>query len=98
MKKTYSFKNENGTFVCFLDYEEEGDFETFLLFVCERLGVVEPLTTVTPYSLMAEFEYAGSELIASYNSDAGCYLRIPPGSTLPANTLIDQCYGEAGEG
>ena len=30
MKKTYTFDNENGTFISFLDYEEEDDFETFL--------------------------------------------------------------------
>lgn len=93
MKKTYSFRNENGTFVCFLDYEEEDDFEMFLPFVCERLEVEVPLTTVTPYSLMAEFDYGGSSLVASYNADAGCYLRIPPNSNLSADAIIERCYG-----
>ena len=95
MKKTYSFSNNNGIFVCFLDYEEEDDFEIFLPFVCMKLGVEVPSTILTPYSLMAEFDYDGNALIASYNSDAGCYLRIPPDSKLSADAITKLCYGDA---
>jgi hypothetical protein len=97
MKKTYTFSNENGTFICFLDYEEEDDFKTFLPFVCEKLGVAVPPTTVAPYSLIAELDYANSSLTASYNADAGCYLRISPESKLSAEAIIERCYGKAGK-
>lgn len=94
MKKTYSFKNENGTFVCFLDYEEEQSFEIFLPFICEKLGITVPNITVAPYSLIAEFNYADTSLIASYNSDAGCYLRIPSESNLSPDSITEICYGK----
>lgn len=95
MKKTYIFSNENGVFISFLDYEGEDEFEMFLGFVCRKLGVPIPLTTASPYSPIAEFKYANTPLIASYNTDAGCYLHILPGSQLSAELVVEQCYGTA---
>jgi hypothetical protein len=97
MKKTYTFSNGNGTFICFLDYEEEADFETFLTYVCERLGIDVPPTSVAPYSLIAEIAYENVQITASCNTDAGCYLRLPLDSKLAPEAIVQTCYGEASE-
>lgn len=93
MKKTYAFDNENGTFISFLDYEEEDDFEAFLAFVAGKLGVPIPETRRSPYSVIAELRYSETPLTAACGSDAGCYLCIPPESQLSAGEIIEKCYG-----
>lgn len=95
MKDTYTFSNENGTFISFLDYEDEGDFPDFLSFFCKKLGLEVPSITETPYSLIAEFNYGGTDISASYGADAGCYVRIPPDAGLSARTIVEKCYGQA---
>jgi hypothetical protein len=93
MRKTYTFENENGTFISFLDYESEDDFETFLAFISGKLGVPIPETSLSPYSIFAELKYSETPLTAAYGSDAGCYLRIPPESQLCAREIVEKCYG-----
>lgn len=95
MKKTYTFDNQNGTFISFLDYEEEADFDAFLVFISGKLNVPIPETRQSPYSVIAEFGYCETLLTAAYGSDAGCYLRIPPESQLSAGEIIEKCYGIA---
>lgn len=95
MEKTYTFGNENGTFIDFLDYEEEVDFEAFLAFISEKLEVPIPEARLSPYSVFAELRYSQTTLTAGYGSDAGCYLRIPPKSQLTAAEVIEKCYGNA---
>jgi len=94
MKKTYKFENDNGIFISFLDYESEDDFSSFLAFLSAKMSIPRPLITVSPYSLIAEFEFRGAILDASYDTDAGCSLRIPPDSELSAEAVIGLCYGE----
>jgi hypothetical protein len=98
MKKTYTFDNQNGTFISFLDYEEEDDFEAFLAFVSDKLGVPVPEARLSPYSVFTELSYSGSILTAACGSDAGCYLRIPPESQLSADEIVEKCYGIATQG
>ena len=93
MKDTYTFSNENGTFVCFLHYENEEDFTEFLSFVCDKLRVDMPPITETPYSLIAVFEYSGVDLSATYETDAGCNVGIPPDTKVSAKTIVEKCYG-----
>ena len=95
MKDTYTFSNENGTFVCFLSYENEEEFAEFLSFVCDKLGLKVPSITETPYALVAEFDYGGTVISASYGAEAGCYVRIPPDAGLSARNIIEKCYGQA---
>jgi hypothetical protein len=95
MKKIYTFTNANGTFVCFLDYEEEGDFADFLSLVCGKLELEMPQIAETPYSLVAEFDYGGARLSAAYSTDAGCHLRIPPNTKMSAQTIVEKCFGLA---
>lgn len=92
MDSTYVFANDNGTFVCFLDYEEEDDFDSFLSFVFAKLDVKQSSMVESPYSLLVEFAFRGTQLLATYSSDAGCHLRIPPGSELSAKEIVEQCY------
>jgi hypothetical protein len=94
MKKTYTFSNANGTFVCFLDYEDEGDFKDFLSFVCGKLDLDVPLISETPHSLVAEFEYGETSLSASYITDAGCHLHIPSDTEWLAGAIVEKCYGQ----
>jgi hypothetical protein len=93
MKKTYTFANENGTFISFFDYEEEKDFEAFLAFVSRKLGIETPEINQSPYSIFAELQYVETSLTAAYGSDAGCYLRIPQQSQLSAGEIVEKCYG-----
>lgn len=93
MKKNYIFNNENGTFISFLDYEEEEDFEAFLAFISSKLEVPIPETHLSPYSIFTELRYSETLLTAAYGHDAGCYLRIPSKSDLSAREIIEKCYG-----
>lgn len=92
MKKTYSFKNMNGSFICFIDYDTEADFDTFLKFICGKLNITLPPVSISPYSVYANIKVDGNILTASYNSDAGCYLFIPTESDLSPEELLSKIY------
>ena len=90
-RKVFILKQENGTFVFFCDYKEEGDFDGFLAFVCEKMGV-EVLSAYTDGpEPIAWVEYASTVLTAGWEDE--CFLRIPPESQLSAETIIEKCYG-----
>lgn len=92
MKKTYLFSNNNGTFVCFNDYENEDDFDEFLSFVCGKIHVAIPPKVQHPYSMTAELVFSGVPVIAMFHSDAGCCLRFDSVNQSLANEIVGICY------
>ena len=96
MNKTFTTSNQNGTYISFLEYEYEEDFESFLTFLSSKLNFEASPVSRGPYSLLVEIVVDGSALTASYNTDADCYLYIPAGVKLTSDEIIKRCFGEAG--
>lgn len=97
MKKTYTFGNDNGVFISFLDFEDEADLDAFIAFLGQQLDVSIPEPVQSPYSVFVEFAYGGTNLTASFVADAGCYLHIPLGSGVSAEEIVATCYPPAAE-
>lgn len=77
MKITYKFSNNNGTYLCFGEMEYEEDFQKFLSGISRTLGIVEPQSRQSPYSVTAEFNWLNSNLIAMFHEDTGCCIIVP---------------------
>lgn len=76
MKPIYCFSNQNGMFVCFNTFQEEDQFEEFLLFIKEKLLFVVNNTQQGPYSIIGKCEYNKNEFTVMFHEDTGCCIRV----------------------
>jgi len=94
MKITYKFNNDNGTYLCFGEFEYEEDFPRFLAGISERFNITEPEPRQGPYSVTADFVWLESNLIAMFHEDTGCCIVVPIDSSKVVEE-IERLMGKA---
>jgi hypothetical protein len=89
--KIIKLMKENGIFLIFKDYDDEGDFPRFLELLKKKLGakIKEPKETI--YSITAEMTINDIEVIGLFRDDLGCVLRLDVGENSCADEIITKC-------
>jgi hypothetical protein len=84
-------QKENGIFIIFCEYPYEDDFQSFLDFIKERLGVtVGPIEEIV-YILVAELRLDDKIFEAMCQGEAGCLIKVESNLDAFADEIIKKC-------
>ena len=90
MNNIYQFQNETGAFVCFNTFKYEEDLPDFLVFLTNGLNVQLDEPKTGPYSTTCQFVYNGIPIVAMYDCNTGCCLRVEKDHLKSLDLLLQQ--------
>lgn len=90
MNPIYRFQNETGAFICFNRFPNEEDLSDFLTYLQNGLNIQLDQPRTGPYSTTCQFAYKGVSVVAMYDQNTGCCLRVEKEDMGLLDTLLQQ--------